>query len=885
MSISKATPVSQNRITNIVFRLAEDMGMRDREKLEDLVCGLFAQLDKQHLLPGMEEFASLNTRLNKQLMTDMQLEELATAALIKMKAGDDQSAPHFSNLSEDSSETNVLGLLNNKKEKTMIATNPNLIRECPSLDINENARTVLAKRYLRKNKDGQVIEEAEDMFRRVARAIASAELVFDTNADVKAIENDFYSMMVQMEFMPNSPTLMNAGRELGQLSACFVLPIEDSMESIFEAVKNTALIHKSGGGTGFSFSKLRPEKDRVGSTGGVASGPVSFMRAFDVATDVIKQGGTRRGANMAILRVDHPDIMRFIYAKEDKNALNNFNLSVALTDSFMQAVEKEEDYDLINPANHQSTGRLSAKKVFDELVRLAHDGGDPGVVFIDRINEYNPTPQLGPIESTNPCGEQPLLPYESCNLGSINLARMIKTSKSGQKTIDFEKLARVVKTAVRFLDNVIEVNKLPIPQIAERSRQTRKIGLGVMGFADLLMLLGIPYNSSRGLKTGEEIMKFINDTAWATSAQLATWRGPFPAYKGSIFEKRGLQVRNATCTTIAPTGTISIIAGCSGGIEPLFALSFRRQILDGTSMIESNPLFESTAKSGGFFSEQLMNSLADGAHLSEMDHIPDEVKKVFVTAHDVSPEFHVLMQEAFQKYTDNAVSKTVNFNHHATIADVSKVYKQAFRCGLKGITIYRDGSRQNQPMATGKTQAPTPAASLESPQKYEPRRRGKTTTGITERVTTGCGNLYITINSDQSGICEVFGFLGKSGGCASAQLEGLCRIVSVALRSGVDMGSIIKQLKGIRCPSIAWDEGKSVLSCADAIARAMEKHYNHVALQNGEQNPTAEHKPLKLNVHDLSLTTAGGLCRECGSVLVYQEGCFVCPSCAFTKCT
>ncbi|MCL2475021.1 MAG: vitamin B12-dependent ribonucleotide reductase [Chloroflexi bacterium] len=759
-----------------------------------------------------------------------------------------------------------------------------LLENIPPLEITDNSRKVLAKRYLRKDKDGQIIEQPEDMFRRVARSIAAAELTYNSNADVKSIENNFYEMMARLEFMPNSPTLMNAGRELGQLSACFVLPIEDSMESIFEAVKNTALIHKSGGGTGFSFSRLRPEKDRVGSTGGVASGPVSFMRAFDVATDVIKQGGTRRGANMAILRVDHPDIMKFIYAKADKSALNNFNLSVALTDKFMAAVENDEEYDLINPQDKQSTGKLSAKQVFNELVRLAHDGGDPGVVFIDRINQYNPTPNLGEIESTNPCGEQPLLPYESCNLGSINLSRMIKKDEQGFNEIDYNRLAITVKLAVRFLDNVIEVNKLPIQQIAERSRQTRKIGLGVMGFADMLMKMGIPYSSDEGLKTGEQVMQFINDTAREASVELAKERGVFPAYEGSIYEKQDLKVRNATVTTIAPTGTISIIAGCSGGIEPLFALSFRRQILDGTSMIESNPIFEATAKSLGFYSDKFMNELADGKHLADYKEVPDAVKQVFATAHDVSPDFHVRMQVAFQKYTDNAVSKTVNFENNATIKEVADVYMQAYKSGLKGITIYRDGSRDNQPMSTGKKEDGQEAAALENVRAvYEPRKRIKTTAGVTERITTGCGHLYITINSDEKGPCEVFGFLGKSGGCASAQLEGVCRLISIALRSGVKMESIIKQLKGIRCPSIAWDDGCSVLSCSDAIARAMEKHYGSVVtLQNGE---TAEQKPLKLSGNDLSLNTAGGLCRECGSVLVYQEGCFVCPSCAFTKCT
>ena len=657
------------------------------------------------------------------------------------------------------------------------------------------------------------------MFRRVARAIAAAELIYDAKADIGKWEDDFYRTMVNLNFLPNSPTLMNAGRELGQLSACFVLPIEDSMESIFDAVKYTALIHKSGGGTGFSFSRLRPESDRVGSTGGVASGPVSFMRAFDTATDVIKQGGMRRGANMAILSVDHPDIMKFINAKNDPNVLTNFNISVAVTAEFMEAVKSGSNYNLINPHNKEVAGQLNAKEVFDKMVEMAWKTGDPGIVFIDRINNDNPTPNLGKIESTNPCGEQPLLPYESCNLGSINLSRML--SKTGNKyQVDYPKLARTVKTAVRFLDNVIDVNKFPLPAIGEMTKKTRKIGLGVMGFADMLLQLGIPYDSERALEIVEDVMGFIQTEATKASAELAVERGVFPAFKGSKYDvPGGIKVRNATRTTIAPTGTLSIIAGCSGGIEPLFALVYTRNILDGAQMIEANPYFEEAAKKGGFYSEELMKQLAGGAHLSDMAGVPTEVKKLFVTAHEISPEWHVEMQSVFQKYTDNAVSKTVNFPHEAGKDEVANVYMLAYEKGLKGITIYRDRSREGQPMSTGQ------AVVEKKPEtKITPRKRAKRTTGITERVNTGCGSLYVTVNSDDAGICEVFSNLGKAGGCASAQLEATCRLISLALRSGVDVNTVIKQLRGIRCPSIAWEGGKSVLSCADAIASVLERH-------------------------------------------------------------
>ncbi|MFC2032759.1 vitamin B12-dependent ribonucleotide reductase [Chloroflexota bacterium] len=736
------------------------------------------------------------------------------------------------------------------------------------MNLTENALHVLERRYLEKDKQGRIIETPEEMFHRVAHAIALAELIYDPKADVKSKEDEFYRVMANLEFLPNSPTLMNAGRELGQLSACFVLPVEDSMESIFDAVKYTALIHKSGGGTGFSFSRLRPEKDRVGSTGGVASGPVSFIRAFDTATDVIKQGGMRRGANMGILSVDHPDIMSFITAKEDPSVLTNFNISVAVTAEFMEAVKAGTDYNLVNPHTGEVVDKLNAREVFDKIVDMAWKTGDPGIIFIDRINQDNPTPQLGKIESTNPCGEQPLLPYESCNLGSINLARMIR-STNGAMIIDYAKLAKTTKIAVSFLDNVIDANKFPLLQIEEMTKKSRKIGLGIMGFADMLIQLGIPYDSEEALSLAEEVMSKISTYATEASEKLAQERGVFPAFEGSVFTKEGLKMRNATRTTIAPTGTLSIIAGCSSGIEPLFALSYTRNILDGSQLVEVNPYFEEVAKNEGFYSEELMRELASGTKLHDVDGTPDSIKRVFVTAHEISPEWHIKMQAAFQKSTNNAVSKTVNFPHGATPEDVAKVYMMAYEEGLKGITIYRDRSRDAQVLTTGKREEVEGAG-------LTPRKRAKTTSGITERVTTGCGYIYVTVNSDERGICEVFSTLGKAGGCASAQLESISRLISLALRSGIDVPSIVKQLRGIRCPSIAWEHGKSILSCADAIASVLEKH------TDGDSNQPDNSK---LNLEDYGLVkNLAGQCPDCGSLLVFQEGCFICPGCGYTKC-
>ncbi|HEX7510748.1 MAG TPA: vitamin B12-dependent ribonucleotide reductase, partial [Chitinivibrionales bacterium] len=567
--------------------------------------------------------------------------------------------------------------------------------------LSDNARIVLEKRYLKKDDTGVVVEQPEEMFFRVAQSIAGAEKIFNPDANVDIWTEKFYALMTDLDFLPNSPTLMNAGRELGQLSACFVLPVGDSMEEIFESVKNTALIHKSGGGTGFSFSHIRPKNDMVKSTKGVSSGPLSFMRVFDVATETVKQGGTRRGANMGILSCTHPEIMDFISIKEQDGVLSNFNISVALTDNFMEALKKDGEYELVNPHNGEVAGKLKAADVFKRIVELSWKNGEPGVIFIDKINADNPTPHIGPIESTNPCGEQPLLPYESCNLGSLNLAHMV--SRQNEKPeINYLKLGAAIRTAVRFLDNVIEVNNYPLPQIEKMTKGNRKIGLGVMGFADMLIQLGVQYNSHGAANIAEEVMKFIQEEARKVSAFLAQERGVFPMFKGSIYDREGkLKVRNATVTTIAPTGTISMIAECSSGIEPLFAIVYEKNVLDGQRLMEVHPEFKRVAQEEGFYSDELMKMVATTGSLHKIYGIPKRIREVFVTAHDIEPRWHITLQSAFQKYTDNAVSKTVNFKKEASVKDVEEVFLYSYELGCKGITVYRDGSRKNQVLTSG----------------------------------------------------------------------------------------------------------------------------------------------------------------------------------------
>jgi ribonucleoside-diphosphate reductase alpha chain len=744
--------------------------------------------------------------------------------------------------------------------------------------LSENAMKVLERRYLSKNEQGGIIETPSQLFRRVARNIAQADTIFEPNADFAEIEDEFYRMMATLEFLPNSPTLMNAGRELQQLSACFVLPIEDSMESIFETVKDTALIHKSGGGTGFSFSRLRPAGGRVRSTSGVSSGPVTFMRVFDAATESVKQGGTRRGANMGILRVDHPDVMEFISCKADGREFTNFNISVAITDEFMDALMEKREYDLIDPNTKAVVGRLSAVKVMDTIIHHAWKNGDPGVVFIDRINKDNPTPQVGEIESTNPCGEQPLLPYESCNLGSVNLTKFVKKG-----AVDWVGLERIVHSAVHFLDNVIDMNRYPIAKIEKMTKANRKIGLGVMGFADMLIMLGIPYNSDAAVEMGEKVMHFLDAESKKASQKLAEKRGAFPNFRGSVYDKPGApKLRNATTTTIAPTGTISIIAGVSSGIEPLFAVSYIRTVMDNDKLVETHPLFEQVAHDKGFYSADLMKTIAHKGSVHGVKGVPDDVAKVFVTSHEISPEWHIRMQAAFQKHTDNAVSKTVNFANNATEENVKDAYMLSYDMGCKGVTIYRDGSRDGQVLSTGKTGA-SKEAKPAAEHKLTTKARPSVVRGSTQRFTTGCGKIYVTVNEDEKGNpFEMFVQIGKAGGCAASQTESIGRLVSLALRSGIDASELKKNLVGISCHMPAWDNGGKILSCADAIGKALA---NFGKTDPGVETNVKQSGGAKGNGNGgYDAVISAGACPDCGGSLEYAEGCMTCRGCGYSKC-
>lgn len=758
------------------------------------------------------------------------------------------------------------------------------------MKIGNNAELVLQRRYLAKNEKGEITETVEGLFRRVADAIAAAELKFDEKADVKKYSDVFYEMMTNLNFLPNSPTLMNAGRPLGQLSACFVLPIEDSMEGIFDAIKQAALIHKSGGGTGFSFSRIRPSGSTVNTTGGVASGPVSFMRVFNMATEAVKQGGTRRGANMGILRIDHPDILQFISCKQDNADITNFNISVGITESFMEAVENKQAYDLVDPSTKQVTGRLDASEVFEKIVESAWHNGEPGIIFLDRLNRDNVVPTISEIESTNPCGEQPLLPYESCNLGSINLVNMLM-EQNGKFQLDYDKLEKTVCLAVRFLDNVIEVNRYPLAEIDSMTRQIRKIGLGVMGFADMLLRLGVAYNSDRGIQIGEEVMAFINQVGKRASEEIAKQRGCFPLFEESTLKSGPLQ-RNGTVTTIAPTGTLSILAGVSSGVEPVFAYVFIRNVMDQTQMIEVSPILKDVLVQRGLYSDGLMKKIATAGSLQHIDEIPEDIKRVFVCSHDISPEYHVKMQAAFQNQTDNAVSKTVNFLHSATKEEVKKVYMLAYELGCKGVTIYRDGSRDGQVLNIGSVNkgAAKPKETenkdtfVAQPNSIEPRPRPSVTTGVTERVKIGCGNLYVTVNYDDQGICEVFTSTGKAGGCPS-QSESTARLVSIALRSGISVEEILNQLKGIRCPSTVRQQGLSCTSCPDAIANVIKKVQKMMqdSSQRYEDFSGNQTQACKLSLRGTS-ESKFKFCPECGQPIEHEGGCVSCRNCGYSKC-
>ncbi len=805
-------------------------------------------------------------------------------------------------------------------------------------ELTDNARVVLQRRYLSKDREGNVLEDPDGMFRRVAHNLSQSDLEYGaTEAERQATEDAFCQVMRRLEFLPNSPTLMNAGRELQQLSACFVLPVEDSLDSIFTKVKQTALIHKSGGGTGFAFSRLRPEGDVVGSTGGVASGPVSFINAFDAATDVVKQGGTRRGANMGILHVTHPDILSFITSKEDGQHLSNFNISVAVTEDFMRRVEHDQAYDLVNPRTGQITGQLNAREVFERMTELAWRTGDPGIVFLDRINRDNPNPQLGDIESTNPCGEQPLLPYESCNLGSLNLARMVRYD-GDDVAIDWPRMSEVIGTAVHMLDSVIDMNDYPIDEIADMSRKTRRIGLGVMGWSDLLIQMGVRYDSDEALELAERVMEFIQRETYRASEELSEERGTFPEWERSAYNRgeNPQRMRNSAPVTIAPTGTISIIAGASSGIEPLFALSFVRNVMDRTRLVEGNNYFEAVARNEGFYSEELMEQLAAVGSLEDLD-VPGWVKEVFRVSHDIDPRWHVKMQGAFQKYTDNAVSKTINFPHDATLSDVAEAYQSAYALGCKGITVYRDGSKAEQVLSTGTADAastdgavgdgtPTAVVEIEVPGPRVPRERPRQIHGITERVRTGHGNMYVTVNMDgDNRPFEVFGTMGKAGGCDAALLEAVSRLVSLALRAGIDTSEVTRQLRGITCCP-AWDDGTLVRSGPDAVAIVLDKLTEGMAGESGVPDGVQLTLPTGFpgyggdgpdvrsflppgaivggsgnraaetgngnghgngNGYTIPVAAAVGYsqrCPECNGAVVNQEGCSTCYSCGWNKC-
>lgn len=755
--------------------------------------------------------------------------------------------------------------------------------ELPAL--SENATRVLENRYLLKDEEGRVKEKPEEMFMRVAKAIAEPE------RDRRKWTDIFYELLVSMRFLPNSPTLMNAGTPLGQLSACFVLPIEDSMEGIFETLKDTAKIHQSGGGTGFSFSRLRPKGDLVRSTMGVASGPVSFMRVYDSATEAVKQGGRRRGANMGVLRVDHPDILEFITCKDREGDIPNFNISVAVTDRFMKAVQEDREYALINPRTGKSAGRLPAREVFAKMVHQAWKNGEPGIIFIDEINRRHPLdPEVGVIESTNPCGEQPLLPMESCNLGSINLAKFFKgpdpwfithervaSWDEAKELIDWESLGRTVDIAVRFLDDVIDVNSFPLPKIKEATLANRKIGLGVMGFADLLILTGIPHSSPEAIKASEAIMSFIQSKARSASARLGEEKGSFPNVERSIF--RGTPMRNATVTTIAPTGSISMIADCSSGIEPLFSLVYTKTVMDGTPLLYVNRYFEKAAEAFGF--RDAMEELAGERSIKDKKHLPQHIRDIFETTFDISPRQHVAIQSAFQKYTCNAVSKTINMPNSATEDDVAEVYMLAWQSKCKGITIYRDGSRAAQVLAVKSEGKKTAGKGAVLPGYIKPRPRPEKVTGCTYKVKTELGTTYVIINEDEIGPLEVFVSLGKPGSSLTALAEAIGRLISLALRSSVSPWAIVDQLIGIKSVSpTRQPDGSVVFSVPDAIAKTLARFLRE-RKSEGKEN---RKETVVLLETENGPSIAQEICPQCGGPLFMAEGCYMCRDCGYSRC-
>jgi ribonucleoside-diphosphate reductase alpha chain len=830
-----------------------------------------------------------------------------------------------------------------------------------ALRLSPNAITVLEKRYLLKDEAGIPVESPRDLFWRVASTVAGADLRYGaTAADVEQVAGDFFGLMAERLFVPNSPTLMNAGRPLGQLSACFVLPVDDALSNgksgIYDTLRSMALVHQSGGGTGFSFSRLRPKNDIVRSTMGVASGPVSFMSLFDASTDVVKQGGTRRGANMGILRVDHPDIIEFITCKDDTTKITNFNISVAVTDSFMAAVEVDGMYDLVHPKSGQVTGQLRAREVWELIIHGAWKTGEPGVFFVDKANYYNPVPHLGAYEATNPCGEQPLLPYDVCNLGSINLGAFVKEGGKGgtrETEIDWDHLGEIVHLSTHFLENVIDANQYPLSEITELAQRIRRIGLGVMGLADVFVKLGVPYDSDEGVSLGRRIQQFVDEEAKIESERLAEARGVFPEWERSIWgpdvtAARNAQgerirpmrrLRNCNVTTVAPTGTISIIAGCSSGIEPLFAVAFMRNQA-GVLMPDVNEDFVAIAKAEGWYSDELMRRIAEAGHIN-FTEVPTKWQRVFVTANAIKPEWHIRMQAAFQEFNDSAISKTCNFAHDATEEYVEEIYRLAYQLNCKGVTVYRDGSREMQVLSTGSTAkkvqeqhaTSVPSAisadlhgeiaelraenerlrraihELESEnlQRRQKRSRPEVLRGTTRRVETPLGTLYVTITEDDKGQpFEVFMTLGKAGGALMADVESLGRLISLALRSGIPIKEIYRQLRGISSDRVIGLGPNKILSVPDAVGIAIERWMQEKqGIQQellpgvGPQRIAGAAEEIAPVVAQPTSQTGGrgeqmifggmqqmlsGACPDCGSQLEFAEGCMKCRVCGFSEC-
>jgi ribonucleoside-diphosphate reductase alpha chain len=849
--------------------------------------------------------------------------------------------------------------------------------EAGSVGLTENGARVLETRYLKKDESGACVERAEDLFRRVAGAVADAELLYGSGADGRSEwEDRFYNLMVTRRFLPNSPTLMNAGRELGMLSACFVLPVPDSVDGIFDSIKHTALIQKAGGGTGFAFDELRPTGDYISSSGGRTSGPISFWRAFSEVTNAIQQGAFRRGANMGMMNIDHPDVLKFLHAKEDLDQFTNYNISVKISDEWMDGFLRDPNalHIVRNPRNDKryylpkslkiweydirslptvekadvATGDFYSKQdLWNIIINNAWRTGEPGMAFIDRINEFNPTPHIGEMRATNPCGEQPLLPYEACNLGSVNLAPFVTRPHTSEADINWDELRTTIHESTRFLDNVIDVNRYPLPEIEKICNGNRKIGIGIMGFADALFLLGVGYDTADGLAWGERIMKFVNDESHACSQRLAEQRGSFPNWEGSVWDtEHHRPMRNATCTTVAPTGTISIIAGCSCGVEPLYNLVFYRNVLreqDRTkpAMIEINPIFEHVARSRGMISEGMMDRIAKEGTLADIADIDDDMRRIFVCAHDVSPQWHVRMQAAFQKHCDAAISKTINFGQSAKVEDVDAIYRDAYKLKCKGVTVYRDGCRKQQPMALKEgdkqSQASSVARPLERPVP-EPQQLSDIACGVRIRQITPFGNMHVQITVDPATgrELEVFAQLGKGGDLATSDLEAICRLISLWLRSGGNLHHVVRQLKGIGSSlQVPTKEGK-ITSLGDSISRALDKYQRakrKLGLQRlilGDYTP-ADLEPAGSNGHGSGSNGSGNgngngngnghgsaaveiarettsqsssrlaqldgagdldgleehykvICPDCQNPLRFGEGCIKCACCGYSQC-